>query len=180
MRAKTRVRLYVAAAVLVALLAARMAAAGEGADSGTREIRIGPLAGEADRLVICAEPRPATESALVHALRRGLFDVCGGYRAGTVSADEYRAALEAYPALVLQTAALAALEQPGLGGASQPQVRRPSPTTRRQPGTAGAVPDRLCRRCADPALHDTDAGLRVLPSFEGIAMTRTNSGPPRT
>lgn len=140
MRAKTRVRLYVAAAVLVALLAARMAAAGEGADSGTREIRIGPLAGEADRLVICAEPRPATESALVHALRRGLFDVCGGYRAGTVSADEYRATLEAYPALVLQTAALAALEQPGLGGASQPQVV----ALRRQLAANPALPV-LCR-----------------------------------
>lgn len=53
---------------------------------------------------------PSMEPSLWHALRRGLFDVCKSYSLGDIAAGEYATALAAYPALVLQLAALQALD----------------------------------------------------------------------
>lgn len=138
-----------ATAVLGALLAADTAAAAGGVPGGDREIRIGPGAGSAAGLVACAEPLPAVESALAQALRRGLFDVCEGYRNGAVSAGDYRATLEAYPALVLQMAALEALggQQPDPEGSPRPEAV----AIRRQLAVNPTLPV-FCRTSAAAAL----------------------------
>lgn len=68
--------------------------------------------------VVCLEPRPLAdpplEPPLWRALRWGLFEVCESYKRGTIATGEYAATLEAYPALVVQLAALQALDRPAV------------------------------------------------------------------
>lgn len=133
-----------AAATILVLLAACAGpsdyASSERAAAGRDALEPGPVISMSAQArgrdtVVCAEPRPACPAmsgaevclqgrgGTWDLLRRGLFQICDGFRAGKLSEQEYRAGLVAYPALVAQVAALDFLDQPRFGGPMSAEAR---------------------------------------------------------